>query len=212
MIRPGGTGRGRSFRSMAFPACLRNRGYGVRNCGGVTASSIWSFRGVTACPALSLRHVVPGSAKEGVWAPFGGLPGYRGLLQIAVRLVDRIAGCHTAICRAGFKLKRAAMCSGKSLLAAIARRAAGQPLDALFPKRDGPNRAVVGRPVTCRDVRVFHRRLDGFFDRLRVRNLRGNKEALSSIEELITRAGPTVQGRPASPAAPSLTRAMASYR
>ncbi len=161
---PGGKGLGRSCPGMSVAASLRERGCGARFCGGVAASSVCSFRRATAFPAPSLRHVVPGSTREGMGTPSASWSGYRSL-----------------------------------------------PQDVPILKREGPNRAVIGHPMTCRDVHVFHRRLDGFFDHLRERNSRGNKEALSSIEQSITRAGPTVQGRPASPAAPSLTRAMASY-
>src|SRR5690606_19355221 len=110
-----------------------------------------------------------------------------------------LATCRAVISTAGFTLTSEALFLGKPLLVAPNDGIFEQTINAIFLEREGLGRAVIGRPITVRDVTTFLEQHAIYEERLRNRNYSGNERAVMCIEKVLSRCMPAVHPRPILP-------------
>ena len=113
-----------------------------------------------------------------------------------------LAQSRAVICTAGFTLISEALFLGKPLLVVPNHGIFEQTLNALFLQREGLGEAVIGRPVTTRDVATFLDRAVAYRARMVDRDTCGNKAALACIERVLSKNQPDVHARPTRPRLP----------
>ncbi|MGI9175071.1 MAG: glycosyltransferase family protein [Rhodothermales bacterium] len=113
-----------------------------------------------------------------------------------------LARSRAVICTAGFTLISEALFLGKPLLVVPNRGIFEQTLNALFLQREGLGEAVIGRPVTLRDIATFLGRSAAYRARMVGRDTCGNKAALACIERVLSENLPDVHAHPDHPYAP----------
>ncbi len=110
--------------------------------------------------------------------------------------LEDLASSKAVICTAGFTLISEALYLGKPLLVVPNRGIFEQTLNALFLEREGMGMSVTDRSLTAGDVHTFLSNLDTYRKRLRNRRASGNKEAVSCIQQVLSRRA----SRPSLPA------------
>ncbi len=103
-----------------------------------------------------------------------------------------LATSRAVLCTAGFTLISEALYLRKPLLAVPNRGIFEQTINGLFLEREGLGKAIIGRRLTAADLNDFHRQLGSYAARLQTRQVSGNMEAVSLIEAVLSRAGPSV--------------------
>ena len=113
-----------------------------------------------------------------------------------------LAKSRAVLCTAGFTLISEALYLGKPLLAVPNGGIFEQTLNAIFLEREGLGKAVIGRHLSADDLLDFRKNLDMYAGHLQDRPLCGNNEAISFIEDVLSRVGPSVHSRPRRPTPP----------